>query len=597
VIILGLNAYHGDAAACILRDGVLVAAAEEERFRRIKHCAGFPAHAVRYCLREAGATLADVDHIALNRNPRANVLRKGAFTLARRPKASLITDRLRNARNVGGATVKSTLAEALGVAVEAVHGRVHHVEHHVAHLASSYYVSPHREAALASVDGFGDFVSTMWGVAADGHLRIDGRVFFPHSLGLFYLAMTQYLGFMNYGDEYKVMGLAAYGEPSQMNAMQKIVRLAPDGTFRLALECFSHHTQGVSMTWQEGAPTMGAVYTPVLEQLLGPARRYEDPIEKRHQDIAASVQWMYEEACFNLLNGLHQRTGLTNLCVAGGCALNSVANGKIFSRTPFTAVYIQPAAGDAGGALGAAYYTWHVLLGEEARWEMEHAYWGPGFADQAFAQALAQRSTEMAEVGCAEVQFASEEELCRRTAEHVAAGEVVGWFQGRMEWGPRALGNRSIIVDPRRADARGRLNARVKRREPFRPFAPSVLLERVGEYFETDSPEPFMLKVSGVRPEKRSVIPAVTHVDGSGRLQTVRQQDNPRYWLLIKDFERITGVPVVLNTSFNENEPIVCTPAEALDCFLRTDMDVLVLGTRMLAKRGAGNGAAHGGRQ
>lgn len=584
MIILGLNAYHGDAAACVLKDGVLVAAAEEERFRRIKHCAGFPAQAVRYCLEAAGVTLSEVHHIALNRNPGANLFRKLSYTLLRRPRASLVADRLSNASRVGGRNLKATLSEVFGVSQRVIRARIHHVEHHLAHLAGSYYVSPYRHSALASVDGFGDFVSTMWGAAEAGAIRVSGRVFFPHSLGLFYLAMTQYLGFMGYGDEYKVMGLAAYGEPSEMKKMREIVRLNADGTFRLGLDYFCHHSRGVSMSWAEGAPTMEPVYTEALQALLGPPRSHEDPIERRHRDIARSVQQMYEEAYFNLLNRLFERTRLDELCLSGGCAFNSVANGKVFSRTPFKEVYIQPAAGDAGGALGAAYYTWHALLGEENRWTLEHAYWGPGFGDGPCAEAIAGRASRIAEVGCERLEFRTEEELCRRAAECIAAGDIVGWFQGRMEWGPRALGNRSIVVDPRRPELRDKLNRLVKRRESFRPFAPSILLEATGEYFEVDYPDPFMLKVYPVRPEKRGVIPAVTHVDGTGRLQTVRRRDNPLYWRLIKEFARLTGVPVVLNTSFNENEPIVCTPGEALDCFLRTDMDTLVMGRYMLRK-------------
>jgi len=580
VVILGVNAYHGDAAACLLNDGQLVAAAEEERFCRVKHWAGFPARAIRYCLDEGGAGIDDVDVVAINRNPRANVIHKLTYALSKKPSLSLVLDRFRNARKVKN--VREDLSRALHVPPERISAQVCHVEHHVAHLASSYYVSPFREAALVSVDGFGDFISTMWGTAADNQITVSGRVLFPHSLGLFYLAITQYLGFTHYGDEYKVMGLAAYGKPTMMEEMRQIVRLQPNGTFRLGLDYFNHHSEGVMMTWDGGAPTMGKVYTRALEELLGPARAYEESIEKRHEDIASSVQQMYEEAYFHLLNKVHRETGLDNLCVAGGCALNSVANGKIFSRTPFKEVYIQPAAGDAGGALGAALYAWHAVLGNSSRFTLRHAFWGPSFEDQRIPQALREREEDLA--GCELQHFDSDGELCKFVAREIAGGKIVGWFQGRMEWGPRALGNRSILVDPRQREMVDRLNARIKRRESFRPFAPSILLEATGEYLEIDYPDPFMLKVYKIKPGKRAVIPAVTHVDGTGRLQTVAREENPLFWCLIKEFEKLTGVPVVLNTSFNENEPIVCTPQEALDCFLRTEMDVLVLGRQVVRR-------------
>jgi carbamoyltransferase len=342
------------------------------------------------------------------------------------------------------------------------------------------------------------------------------------------------------------------------------------------------------MTWEAGEPNMGSAYSQKMEKSLGPARKREEPISKNHENIAASMQAMYEEAFFRLLNHAYEETQIPLVCLAGGCAMNSVANGKIFDKTSFREVYIQAAAGDAGGALGAAYYVWNQILGNKRDFVMDTAYWGPQFTEAELSEELRVKSDELDKLGCKVIRIEDKEELCKRTAKEVADGKVVGWFQGRMEWGPRALGNRSIVVDPRRAEMKDVLNARIKRREPFRPFAPSILLEKTAEYFEKDYPDPFMIKVYPVRPEKRSVIPAVTHVDGSGRLQTVRKEDNPLYWQLIKEFENITGVPVVLNTSFNENEPIVCTPSEALDCFLRTKMDVLVLGSYFIRRKGGG---------
>jgi len=358
-----------------------------------------------------------------------------------------------------------------------------------------------------------------------------------------------------------------------LDAFQRIIRLEKDGTFKLNLDYFRHHREGVSMSWEEGAPVVGPLWSAEWERLLGPARKPGDEITPRHQAIAASLQAVFEEAYLDLLLHLAEETGLRRLCLAGGCAMNSVANGKILDQTPFQEVYIQSAAGDAGTAIGAAFSVWHERLGHPRSFVMDHSYWGPQFSNDDIRGVLGSRRE-----GITITELHDEEELCRRTAQAIADGKVVGWFQGRMEWGPRALGNRSILADPRRPEMKDILNERIKRREPFRPFAPSILVEAVGDYFEQRYPDPFMLKVYQIKKEKRSVIPAVTHVDGSGRLQTVDRGANPLYWRLIKTFESLTGVPVVLNTSFNENEPIVRTPSEAMDCFLRTQMDVLVLG-------------------
>ncbi|HEB75852.1 MAG TPA: carbamoyltransferase [Nitrospirae bacterium] len=589
MIILGLNAYHGDSSACIVADGRLVAAVEEERFTRVKHWAGLPVQAVRYCLEEAGISIGEVDHIAINRDPRANLLRKLFYVFSKRPSFNAIADRLKNAGRVNN--IRDELAAGLEVDASEIKAGVHNVEHHVAHLASSFLVSPFDKAAVVSVDGFGDFVGSMWGMGEGNVLRVRERVFFPHSLGLFYLAFTQYLGFLKYGDEYKVMGLAAYGEPEFMREMKKIVRLydgngasANGNLFELGLEYFVHHSEGVSMTWNGGEPRMGPVFSKDVVGLLGPERAESGPIEERHRNIAASLQRMYEEAFFHILDHVYRRTKCPNLALAGGCAMNSLANGRILRDTPFQEVFIQPAAGDAGGAIGAAFYVWNQVLGMPRSYVLENPYLGPGFSDEDISRELAAREDELESAGCRIERIDDEEVLCRRTAEYIADGKVVGWFQGRMEWGARALGNRSIVCDPRRGDMKDILNLKIKRRESFRPFAPSILLEHTGEYFETDYPDPFMLKVYMIKTEKRKTIPAVTHVDGTGRIQTVRRQDNPRYWRLIEEFRRISGVPVVLNTSFNENEPIVCRPGEALDCFLRTRMDLLVLGSFFISR-------------
>jgi carbamoyltransferase len=475
------------------------------------------------------------------------------------------------------------VAKALEVA-EGLPIRVHWVEHHPAHLASAFFVSPFDEAAICAIDGFGDFVSTSWAVGRGTRLKVIKRVFFPHSLGLLYLALTQYLGFPKYGDEYKVMGLAAYGEPAFVPQIRRLVKLLPEGRFEIDLSYFRHHTEGVSVTWDDTEPTIGPVFTSRLEALLGPARRWDEPVQPRHEAIAASLQLVFEDAVFHVLRALFARTGLPRLCLAGGCAMNSVANGKIREQTPFREVFIQPGAGDNGTALGAALYVAHHLLGEPRRVVMEHAYWGPAFSDDEIAKALARRSEDLRQLKCRVIRIGDQETLCRQTARWIAAGRVIGWFQGRMEWGARALGNRSILADPRRADMRDIINTKIKFREGFRPFAPSILEERLDDYFVGAVPDPFMVQVYPVRPDKRRVIPAVTHVDGSGRLQTVNRSTNPLYWSLISAFEKEAGVPVLLNTSFNENEPIVLQPEEALDCFIRTQMDVLVMGHWALEK-------------
>lgn len=581
MLILGINAYHGDVSAALLRDGRLLAAAEEERFRRVKHWAGFPEQAIHACLQIAGAEPADIDAFAVSRNPRAHLWRKALFALRRRPGLRLVSDRARNAMTVD--RLHERLAAALALPAEHVRRRLQYVEHHPAHLASSFFASPFDEAAVCAIDGFGDFVSTSAGVGRGSAIDVQRRVYFPHSLGLLYLAITQYLGFPNYGDEFKVMGLAPYGEPHYADRLRRLVRVSADGGVCLDLTCFSHWCDGVSMTWSDGEPHLGPVFTPALEVLLGPRRRPDEPIEPKHEAIAASLQAVYEEAAFAVLRALHARTKLTRLCLAGGCAMNSVANGKIRANTPFREVYIQPASGDNGTALGAALHVWHTLGGRR-EFVMTHGYWGPAFDDAEIVRAIDARTPEVSERAAAR-HIRDEQALCEWTASRIADGKVVGWFQGRMEWGARALGNRSILADPRRGDMRDIINARIKFREKFRPFAPSVAVEALDEYFEDAVPDPFMIQVYPVRPAKRAVIPAVTHVDGSGRLQTVSRESNPRYWRLIEAFRARTGVPVLLNTSFNENEPIVHRPSEALDCFLRTDMDVLVMGERVLEKR------------
>ena len=580
-LILGINAWHGDSSAAIIRDGKVLAAVEEERFLRIKHWAGLPVQSMKYCLQVAGIRFADLEHVAINLNPKVNNLRRLLHLVKYRPDLRLVMERLRKRGKAKG--VGEQIAEAFPG--ETMSARVHHVEHHLAHLASSYLCSPFEEAVNLSVDGMGDFASAAWGMGRGQSLSVDGRVYFPHSLGLFYSVMTQWLGFPHYGDEYKVMGLAPYGKPEYLDTLRQIVRVQRDGTFELDLRYFRHHRESVPYTWDNGSPEVGILYSPALEELLGPARKKDEPLEQRHKDMARSVQAMYEEAFFALLGSLHAKYGCENVTLSGGCAMNSVANGKVYDRSPFKRIYIQSAAGDAGGAIGAAMVVaQEVSSTKPARHYCLHAYWGPEYSDAQYGALLQSESSRIQEAGCECLDFADSADLCRTTAQAISEGKVIGWFQGRLEWGPRALGNRSILGDPRRGDMKDILNAKIKRRESFRPFAPSVLREAVSGWFETDDDVPFMMQVFQVREAQRACIPAVTHVDGSGRLQTVYQETNPLYHQLIREFQHITGVPMVLNTSFNENEPVVCHPREALDCFLRTKMDVLVLGHRMLRR-------------
>jgi carbamoyltransferase len=571
--ILGLNAFHGDAAAALVLDGELVAAAEEERFSRLKHVAGFPTLAAAWCLEDAGLGARDLDHVAIGRDPRANLGAKVLQTVTRVRNPSYVADRVRSMRKVSG--VKDHVAAALGAPAGSLRARFHNVEHHQAHAASAFFVSPFDEAAVLTLDGFGDFASALVAVGRGNRMEVLDRVMFPHSLGIYYTAVTQWLGFPKYGDEGKVMGLAPYGEAdAYRDRMRDLVRL--DGLFELNLDYFTHHAQGVDMTWTEGPPSIGRIFSPRLEEAFGPAREPEGELTKHHEDVAGALQAVLEDAYLHVVNAAQRRTSSTNLCLAGGVALNAVANGRIRRETPFDGVYVQPAAGDSGIAVGAAYHVWHQLLGRERGYVMDHAYTGPEYSDARCGEAV--RAAGLTS------ELLADDMLFTTVAKRIAAGDVVGWFQGRMEFGPRALGNRSIVTDPRRHDMKDILNARIKHREPFRPFAPSILAERTGEWYDQEYTSPFMTLVYKTKPDKRDKIPAVNHVDDTGRLQTVERHVNPRYYRLIEEFERHTGVPVLLNTSFNENEPIVMTPEHAVDTFQKTHMDVLVLGNHLVRR-------------
>lgn len=580
---LGISAYHGDSSAALLQDGQVVAAVEEERFTRLKHWAGFPLQAVRYCLDEAGITLDAVDQIAINRDPRAQVLRKIGFVLKQRTPWEFLSDRLKNRGKILG--VDETLAEAFGLDAGSIAPRIHHVEHHLAHAASAFYASPFDEAAILTVDGFGDWTSSLQARATAEGIEELSRVFFPHSLGVLYTAVTQFLGFTSYGDEYKVMGLAPYGQAeAYIEEMRQLIAVGGDGRFELNLDCFLHQKGRVEMTWNDGYPAIGQMYSEGMAAILGPPRASDEDLTQRHKDLAASLQALYEEVFAAMLDAAHCKTGSANVCISGGCAMNSVANGRIVTDSPFAEAYVPPQPGDGGGAIGAALYVACQAKVPRDRRRMS-AFLGPSFTDEQIEGLLEAHLSDLDE-SITVTRYDDEDKLCESVAADIAAGKVIGWFQGRMEWGPRALGNRSILADPRRADMKDILNLKIKRRESFRPFAPSILREATAEFFETDYDVPYMSMVFQIRPEKRELIPAVTHVNGSGRLQTVDREHNPLYWKLIDTFGRATSVPIVLNTSFNENEPIVCTPAEALDCFLRTNMDTLALGSTVLRRTG-----------
>jgi carbamoyltransferase len=567
-VILGINAYHGDAAAALLIDGTCVAAVAEERFTRAKHQAGFPAQAIRWCLQEAGIAPEDLDHVAISRNPSAHLHQKALYAVTRFPSlAGMLRQRLANAARI--LDVKDALAQALDCDPSRLGARFHRVEHHRAHLASAMFCSPFENASCLSVDGMGDFVSTMWGRGAGNRIVVDGHVGYPHSLGIFYSAFTQFLGLPSYGDEYKLMGLAAYGEPLLLPQVREVLGLR-DLSPVLNLDYFRHHVDGVDMTWDTGTPVLGPLWSPRMEEVFGPPRTRGGEVTDRDRMLAASVQARFEEVLFEMLRRLFIRHRATRLVMAGGVALNCLANGKISRATPFEQVWVQPAATDDGTAIGAALWVWHQVLRRPRSWVMTDAALGPEFSESECIGAI-----EATGLGYRRLP---DGELADHVAARIAEGAIVGWFQGRMEFGPRALGNRSIVCDARSGQMKDILNSRIKHREPFRPFAPSVLAERTGEWFDQDAPSPFMAMAYQVLPACRARIPAVTHEDGTARLQTVEAKVSPRYHGLISAFERRTGVPVVLNTSFNENEPICCTPAEAVDTFRRTRMDLLVLG-------------------
>ena len=574
MLILGLNMFHADASAALLQDGEVVFAVAEERLNRIKHYAGFPSLAIKACLDFAGAKISDVDHVAIGQDSDANLARKVQYALAN-PAKILNLIRLRQ-RKQPMRDLRSLLAKALDVDAKTLRFAEHHLEHHIAHIASAYYCSPWEKAAGFSYDGSGDFVSTMMARCEGNQIEVLDRVFLPDSLGSFYTMICEFIGYRQYGDEGKIMGLAPYGTDRLCERLADVICLR-NGSFNLDRSFFKPlgSNQGMRVL-RDGRMRLARHFSERMVKAFGDPREPDSELTQREMDLAYAMQRRFEEVFVHLLNQLYGRMPCEDLVMAGGCALNSVANGKLFARTPFRRTWIQPAAGDEGLAIGAALHTYHAVLNQPRRFVMKNSYLGPEFSDARIESDLKKAKLLYRKL--------EREPLLDSVAEKIAAGKVVGWFQGRMEWGPRALGNRSILAHPGFPGMKDVLNARIKQREWFRPFAPSILEERQGEYFEHDHPSPFMLHVYKIRADKRGQLSAVNHVDDTGRLQSVGREENPLYYDLIRKFERKTGIPVLLNTSFNENEPIVCRPEEAIDCFERTRMDVLAIGPYLSEK-------------
>jgi carbamoyltransferase len=593
MFILGLNSFHPDSAACVLKDGRLVAAVAEERLgARLKHVAGFPARAVAEVLRMAGATIRDVDYVAIGNDSNANVPAKIRHVLKSPIKSArgVVTHFQRRSQARG---FKELIADACGVNEADCRFEIIRVEHHLAHIASSFFASDFDEAAGFSYDGSGDFTSAMFARCRGNKIEILDRVHVPHSLGFFYTALCQFIGFEKFGEEYKVMGLAAYGEPKYRDLMRELLSnssplLAPgsslpapgsptSGQFRLNSDFFKPLGKNLEECVDDrGEIILPPLYSDELKRRLGEPRNRSSEISQREKDIAASCQEQFEEIVLHCLQWLHKQMPSENLVTAGGCALNGVCNARILRETPFKKSYIQCAASDDGTAIGAALYVWNVLLNKPRAGIIDHAYWGPEHSESEMENALRRANLSF-------VKF-DREDLLECAAEHLNSGHVTGWYQGRSEWGPRALGNRSILAHPGWPGMKDLINQKIKRREAFRPFAPTILAEEVPNYFEQTVESPFMMHVVKIKPDKRAALAAVCHQDNTGRLHTVKQSQNALYYDLIKTFSRKSGTPVVLNTSFNENEPIVDTPEQAVNCFIRTDMDVLCLGPYVAKK-------------
>jgi carbamoyltransferase len=595
--ILGISCFYHDSAAALLCDGDLIAAAEEERFSRVKNDSGFPRLAIDFCLKRAGITTRDLDYVVFYEKPLPKFERILLTTLSGVPRTARLFREAMATWFSEKLWVKSHLIDALDVPAS----KILFVEHHLSHAASAFFCSPYKDAAILTLDGVGEWTTTAlgratadWGDGGRNQIVLDREIRFPHSLGLLYSAFTAWLGFQVNNGEYKVMGMAPYGEPRYVDRVEKVLKLATDGSFALDMDYFSFHRSTTDTFNQKFTDLFGAPRHPTREFITdsthpngtGHADRSTREENQYFADVAASIQFVTEEAILAMVSHLYESTGMENLCMAGGVALNSVANGRIVRESAFKSVFIQPAAGDSGGALGAALYAHHVLLGKPRRFVMDHAYWGADYTAAETASFLREMGLPYREI--------DDDRLLDELVDDLTSGRVIGWHQGRFEWGPRALGNRSILADPRRNEMKEIVNEKIKFREPFRPFAPAVLESCANDFYTTPELDKsliarYMLMVSSVAEDKQSIVPATTHVGGTGRLQTVRRDWNHRYYDLIQRFGQATGVPVLLNTSFNlRGEPIVNTPQNAFNTFVGSDIDVLVLDNFIVRKEDMG---------
>ena len=564
---LGLNILHSDSSACIFKDETLIAASEEERFTRIKHTSDFPKESIKFCLNEAGISIADVDYVTINTNPLSNIFKKVFFVLRNLPSMKLVISSLDNTKK------KFNLFENIANIDKSKNfkGKIKYVDHHESHIASSLYFSEYEECANLSIDGFGDFASCAYGKYKNNSLIIDHKIYFPHSLGIFYQALTQFLGFESYGDEYKLMGLSSYGKPNYVDLIYKLINKTKKG-FELNLDYFVHHKKKIFKINKNGQFIYEDLYSYKLKNILGDPRDPNIDITQRHLDLAKSTQVVYEKILSHLLNIIYNKYKTDKLTISGGCAMNSLANGKVIHNSKFKEIYISPSPGDAGGSIGSACVVLTKELNKKMKYQ-NYSYLGPQYSNE-YIKHLINKKLLSEKFN---VRYFDYNELYPYVVKQLVNEKIIGWFQGKTEWGPRALGNRSILADPRNKNIKKIINSKIKRRESFRPFAPSILKEFVSEWFEEDCNVPFMSEVKQIRKDKREIIPGVTHVDGSGRLQTVTKEQNLHYHNLIHEFYNQTNVPIILNTSFNENEPIVNQPSEAIHCFERTNMDLIVL--------------------
>lgn len=572
--ILGLNINHADTAACLFKNNVLLSAAEEERFTRVKHYSLFPINSIKFCLSNANINISELDYITINSNPFSSISKKIIFTFLNPKSLNIVLTSLRRLK-------KNFSIDQCLKSLNNNHnfnGKIKYYDHHLSHMASSCNFSPFKNAVNLSIDGFGDFSSCAWGLSKNNQFKVEGRIFFPHSLGIFYQAMTQYLGFKNYGDEYKVMGLSSYGKPEYVDLISNLITNKKNLKFELNLNYFLHHKKKIFTIDSNGSPVFSDLYSDNLIKLLGPKRKTGDMITERHKNIAKSTQEVFEKILFNFLNDLYQRYEIENLNLSGGCVMNSVANGKIIFNTKFKNIYTSSNPGDAGGAIGSALclinQTQKNNRSSENFFFDPLPYLGDAYENEEIKKIIKNYKFEKK---FNIVKIDDDDNLLEYIATLISKSYVIGWFQDKMEWGPRALGNRSILSDPRNPKMTEILNLKIKKRENFRPFAPAILSDFVDQWFEINKPVPYMSEVYKIKENKRSLVPAVTHIDGTGRLQTVSKNQNYKFYKLIEKFYKITRVPVILNTSFNENEPIVRTPQEAIECYLRTDMDILVL--------------------